>query len=286
MLAEHLLNCQCALGEGPLWFEGRLYWFDIAAHQLHACDEQGGNHSCRTFGEPFSAAAAAGPGVLLLASASGLWRFDAGTGALTHLMGLEADNPATRSNDGRADRRGGFWIGTMGRALEPAAGALYRFHGGKLVKLLDAVTIPNSLCFSPDGRLAYFADSVTAKIMRWPLDDAGWPVGAPSQFADVSDGGGIPDGSIVDRDGCLWNAQWGASRLVRYRPDGVVDRVVSLPVSQPTCVAFGGADLQSLFVTSAREGLEGERIEAEPQAGDLFRIQLAGAGMAEGEVAL
>ena len=108
MNAERFLACQCGLGEGPLWFEGLLYWFDILACTLHACDEKGENRRKWVFGEPFSAAASAGTGTLLLASGSALWRFDTASGSLTRIIGLEADNPATRSNDGRADRHGGF----------------------------------------------------------------------------------------------------------------------------------------------------------------------------------
>ena len=127
MNAERFLASQGELGEGPLWFEGLLYWFDIPACTMHACDEKAGNRRRWVFNEPFSAAAAAGTGTLLLASASGLWRFDTASGSLTRMIGLEADNPATRSNDGRADRYGGFWIGTMGCSCEPGAGAIYRF---------------------------------------------------------------------------------------------------------------------------------------------------------------
>jgi sugar lactone lactonase YvrE len=285
MKAGHFLACQCELGEGPLWFEGLLYWFDILACTLHACDEKGENRRRWVFSEPFSAAAAAGTGTLLLASASGLWRFDTATGSLAHVIGLEAGNPATRSNDGRADRHGGFWIGTMGRACEPQAGAIYRFYGGTLTQLRSGVTISNSLCFSPDGDFAYFADSAEAQILRWALDGDGCPAGEPSLFAELSDGG-KPDGAVVDRNGALWSAQWGAGRVVRYLPDGSVDRVIELPVSQPSCPAFGGSGLNSLFVTSAREGMTASQLAAEPYAGDLFRIRLEEPGMEEGLVKL
>jgi sugar lactone lactonase YvrE len=284
MKAEYFLSSQCELGEGPLWFEGLLYWFDIHGCTLHACDENGQNWRKWVFNEPFSAAAAAGPGTLLVASASGLWRFDTATGSLAHVVSLEADNPVTRSNDGRADRHGGFWIGTMGRACEPQAGAFYRFYGGTLTQLRSGITIPNSLCFSPDGKFAYFADSAEKRIMRWPLDGNGWPAGEPGLFAELSDG--APDGAIIDKDGALWSAQWGASRVVRYLPDGSVDRVIELPVSQPSCPAFGGSGLNSLFVTSAREAMTASQLAAEPYAGDLFRIRLEKPGLEDGVVKL
>jgi sugar lactone lactonase YvrE len=286
MAVQNILGCGCALGEGPLWFEGRLYWFDILSHTLHSCDERGQAHRTIPFSEPFSAAAAAGPNTLLLASASGLWRFDTGNSALELLCGLEADNLITRSNDGRADRQGGFWIGTMGRRLEPKAGALYRYYRGELRQLLSPLSIPNSICFSPDGAIAYFADSPTRKIMRWGLNADGWPVGDPEVFVDLSASKGSPDGSVIDREGALWNAQWGSSRIVRYRADGQEDRIIPLPVSQPTCPAFGGEDLSLLFVTTARDGVDAKKLGTEPQAGDLFCLTLPGLGLAEGQVIL
>jgi sugar lactone lactonase YvrE len=285
MKAEHFLSCQCELGEGPLWFEGVLYWFDINTCTLHACDEKGENRRKWVFNEPFSAAAGAGPGTLLVASASGLWRFDTATGGLSPIISLEADNPVTRSNDGRADRHGGFWIGTMGRACEPRAGAFYRFYGGTLTQLRSGITIPNSLCFSPDGKVAYFADSPEKRIMRWSLDENGWPAGEPALFAVLSDGG-VPDGAVIDKNGALWSAQWGAARVVRYLPDGSVDRVIELPVSQPSCPAFGGSGLNSLFVTSARESMTASQLAAKPYAGDLFRIRLDVPGLEDGVVKL
>jgi sugar lactone lactonase YvrE len=285
MNAERFLACQCEHGEGPLWFEGLLYWFDLATCTMHACDEKAGSRRRWVFNEPFSAAAAAGAGTLLLASASGLWRFDTASGSLTRMIGLEADNTATRSNDGRADRHGGFWIGTMGHSCEPGAGALYRFYGGALTKLRGDVTIPNSLCFSPDGKFAYFADSAESRILRWALDGDGWPAGEPDLFAELADGA-EPDGAVVDRKGALWSAQWGAARVVRYLQDGRIDRVIELPVSQPSCPAFGGDGLNSLFVTSAQKGMTVSQLAAEPYAGDLFRVRLEEPGMKEGTVEL
>ncbi len=158
----------------------------------------------------------------------------------------------------------------MGRQAQAGAGALYRYCRGEVVKLLGGLTIPNSLCFSADGRTAYFADSPTARILSWALDGEGWPIGRPRPFADLTETGGSPDGSIMDRENGLWNAQWGASRLVRYRQDGSIDRAVSLPVSQPSCPAFGGMGLDALFVTTAREGMDSASTDT--QAHDSLRF--------------
>ena len=170
-------------------------------------------------------------------------------------------------------------------SCEPGAGAIYRFHAGTLTKLRSGVTIPNSMCFSPDGKFAYFADTAEPRILRWPLDGDGWPIGEPRLFVELSPGS-QPDGAVIDRNGALWSAQWGAGRVVKYLPDGSMDRVITLPVSRTSCPAFGGSGLNSLFVTSAREGMTASELVAEPQAGDLFRIRLEEPGMEEGAVNL
>jgi sugar lactone lactonase YvrE len=149
----------CELGEGPLWADGMLYWFDILGKRLHACAAAGDGRRNWQFNEHFSAAGRIAGG-LILASESALWRFEPETGSRTHLVALEADRPETRSNDGRADRQGGFWIGTMGKTGHMAEnGALYRYHRGELRRLRTGVAIPNAICFAPDGRRGYFADS-------------------------------------------------------------------------------------------------------------------------------
>ncbi|MEM5582833.1 SMP-30/gluconolactonase/LRE family protein [Roseibium sp. AS2] len=247
----------CRLGEGPLWHPERrqLFWFDILNRRLLSRD----NGTPRTwqFGEYVSAAGWVSRSELLIASQSKLFLFDLETEASSKVCDLEADDAVTRSNDGRADPKGGFWIGTMGINAEKAAGAIYRFHKWELRKLFDGVTISNAICFSPDGRTAYFADTATQVIQKVALDHDGWPSGAPETFVDLAAGDLNPDGAVVDSDGYLWNAQWGAGRVARYAPDGRFVEEIKLPASQITCPAFGGDDLKTLFATSAAEGLSG-----------------------------
>ena len=259
----------CRLGEGPLWVKDRLYWFDILAKRLYHCAADGSDQQVIQFNEYFSAAALTTTDDLLLASEKALWRFNPVTQTITKLIALEADNPVTRSNDGRADRQGGFWIGTMGKHAEPEAGALYRYYQGELRCLRRHITIINSICFAPDGRTAYFADTALHTIYRWALDAQGWPLGEPHVFIDLSAQGLSPDGSVVDNQGYLWNAQWGSSRLVRYTPEGQEHTSIHLPLSQPSCPAFGGADLRRLFVTSATVCLA-----FEPFAGSVLEVSL------------
>lgn len=288
MTVQLLCASQCQLGEGPLWVndashpQGRLYWFDILQQRLHTCATDGSDPLMLQCQEHFSAAARFARGGLLLASASALWHYQPDSQAMQKLVGLEADNSLTRSNDGRADRHGGFWIGTMGKRAEFEAGAIYRYYQGELTCLRSRVSIPNAICFAPDGQTAYFADSMQGVIYRWNLDAAGWPVGEPRVLVDLSNTGIAPDGAVVDAAGFIWNAQWDGSRLVRYAPDGRTERIVPLPVSRPTCPAFAGANLDTLFVTTARDGLDELQLGREPWAGGVLMLKLDVPGLAEG----
>lgn len=280
-MMELLVDQRCLLGEGPLYADGRLYWFDILARRLHSSDLDGGALEECQFAHPVSAAGRLADGRLLVASSRGLMRFDPASGTRELIAPLEEDDPATRSNDGRADRHGGFWIGTMGLEAEPGRGSLYRFFGGTLRRLRSGLGIPNAICFAPDGRTAYFADTSEATIWSWTLDSQGWPLGEPTVFVRVAPDRGGPDGAVVDREGCIWNARWGAGLVVRHAPDGREIERLELPVSQPTCPAFGGPDNRTLFVTSARVGLDPARLGDEPHAGGVFTARLAVAGLPE-----
>lgn len=276
----------CRLGEGALWANQRLYWFDILSKQFHSCAEEGSDHQVLTLPEHFSAAALTNTDDLLLASETGLWRFTPHTQVLHKIVDIEADNPLTRSNDGRVDRHGGFWLGTMGKQAQRGAGALYRYYQGEVTCLYTGITISNSICFSPDGSKAYFADTALHTIYQWKLDAQGYPLGEPTVFIDLSAEQLSPDGSVIDSAGFMWNAQWGSSRVVRYSPLGEIDTVINLPVSQPACPAFGGTDWKRLFITSARVDLAAEALVREPLAGSVFAVPLAVAGYPEGVVQL
>ena len=202
---------QCALGEGPLWhpLRNELFWFDILDKKLMSVAREW------TFEKYVSAAGWVDQDRLLIASETALFTFDLRDGSQNHVVDLDEQNTITRSNDGRADPQGGFWIGTMGKSGEPAAGAIYRYYRGEVRKLFGEITISNSICFSPCGTMAYFTDTPTRQIMCVGLDQHGWPAGTPSVFVDLASDGLNPDGSVVDRDGCVWNAQWGAHRVAK-----------------------------------------------------------------------
>lgn len=228
------------------------------------------------FDEHVSAAGWVGRDQLLIASESELFLFDLQSGDRQSVVPLEASNPATRSNDGRADPWGGFWIGTMGKNAEKDAGAIYRYYRGELRQIIGPLTITNSIAFAPDKSVAYFAETIDKCIMRQNLSkDDGWPIGDPEVFIDLSADNLNPDGSVVDGQGCLWNAQWGASRVARYSPDGKFMSAISLPAQQTSCPAFGGSDLRTLYVTTAAIGLAG------PSEGLTFQCYTEVTGQAE-----
>ena len=273
----------CTLGEGPLWHpeRERFFWFDIPKGELYSTNAFGGQPRSWNFGEPASAAGWVDQDTLIVATATGLQKFDLLDGRWETLVAMEADNPITRSNDGRIGPDGSFWIGTMGDKLEPRAGAFYRYKHGTLTKLLDKITVPNATCFSPDRKTAYLADTWNLLIWRWPLDEQGNPVGDKEVHIDLRDGNYKPDGAVCDAEGYLWNAQYGASRVARYAPDGSFDRAIELPATQITCPAFGGEGLNTLYITSASQNLSDKELEEQPLAGMTFAIQLDVPGIPE-----
>ncbi|WP_299789857.1 SMP-30/gluconolactonase/LRE family protein [uncultured Marivita sp.] len=254
-MADVFSSTVCKLGEGALWHskEQVLYWFDILDKRLYRSD--GTDEESWEFDEHVSAAGWVDTGVLLIASETSLSVFDTATGESTFIHPLESDNPVTRSNDGRADPWGGFWIGTMGKNAEPGAGAIYRYYDGTLTKLFDKITISNAICFTPGGGHAFYTDTRKRKILRVALDDEGYPEGKPALFADLTEAELNPDGAVVDAEGNLWVAQWGAGRVACYGTDGTLIRAITVPGVQASCPAFGGPDLSTLFVTTASVGL-------------------------------
>ncbi|MGP1357611.1 SMP-30/gluconolactonase/LRE family protein [Roseicyclus sp.] len=274
----------CILGEGPLWHpeRGQLFWFDIMGKRLMT-REDGAPREWR-FDRHVSASGWIDRDTLLIASERDIFRFDLRDGTEERLAPLEAGNAATRSNDGRADPFGGFWIGTMGKNAEKGAGALYRYYRGEVVTLRDGITIPNATCFAPDGRTAYFADTDEHIVWRIPLDGEGWPEGEWQVWLDHRESGINPDGAVVDADGRFWCAEWGGSRVACYSPEGDLIEEIALDVPQPTCPAFGGPDLSTLHVTSARQGLPSDAMDEAPRSGMTLAVATRARGQAEHRV--
>lgn len=269
----------CELGEGPLWHPVReqLFWFDILNRTLHSQTRSW------TFPEFVSAAGWISADELLVACETGLFRLNLTTGDRETVC--TAGTAETRSNDGRADRQGGFWFGTMGKKAEKGLGSIWRWHKGELRQLVQGINIPNSICFTPDGTAAHFSDTTMGKVMKVALDAEGWPKGTPELWLDLERAGLNPDGAVIDAEGRFWNAQWGAGRVACYSPEGVFLTAVETPgAPQSSCPAFGGPGLSTLYVTTALEHMDAEARAKHPASGQLFAFPNVGKGLPEPQV--
>ena len=261
------------LGEGPVWdcAAGRLYWVDIRGRLIEWLDPATRESGLWTLDRRPSALAPRKSGGLLVATDLGFAVFDTDTGALDPRYNPEPNLPDNRANDGHTDAPGRFWMGTMNDRENADTGAVYRLDPDwTCTRVIDNLDIPNTLLTSPDGDVLYLATSKTNRIWAYDLDPETGALGPRRLFADTTADKCSPDGSAIDAEGCLWNCQWGGWRVVRYRPDGSVDRVVKMPVEQPTSCAFGGPDLATLYVTSARDGLSEAALATQPLAGSVF----------------
>ncbi|MFA6230829.1 MAG: SMP-30/gluconolactonase/LRE family protein [Rhodanobacter sp.] len=273
------------LGEGIVWCDRAqaLYWTDIPRAVLYRLYPASGYLEQWSMPERLASfALCEADGWLLLALASRLAFFRLADGRIETLHEVEPGLP-TRCNDGACDRQGRFVFGTLHEPAQgdkQAIGSFWRLnHDLSMERLeLPRVAISNSIAFSPDGRTMYFCDSPSRRIQRCDYGDL---PGTPRLFADLGDLDGEPDGSCVDADGNLWNAQWGLSRVVCYGPDGAVRRVLPLLTSQPTRPAFGGEQLDQLYVTSARDGLSAAVLAGQPHAGALFHAAVDTHGLVE-----
>lgn len=281
--AELFVDSRCELGEGPFWHPllERLFWFDILNQTMLSAGTDGHIVDRITFKDTVSAGAVIDKQSLAIAQSGALLRYDFATDTTSVIAEIEGDVPTNRTNDSRVDRAGGFWIGTMGRKAEAGVGGVYQYRAGQTTKVIESIRIPNSICFSPDGRTAYFTDS-GKMIVKCATDPVtGLPIGPWEDFFTMEGPGGA-DGSVVDSEGYLWNARWGGGKVIRISPHGKLDKVVEVPgVSQVSCPAFGGNDLKTLYITTAREHMTPEQLEREPHAGSVFAVALDVPGIAE-----
>lgn len=272
------------LGETPLWCDttSKLWWLDIEKPKLQSFDPASGRHTVLETRGTFLGSLALTKGEdHLVAIDLELSFLNAETNQETPFVEIESglDN---RLNDGRVDRRGRFWIGSMDNEYVRPHGSLYRVDpDGQVSKIFEDVMVSNGMAFSPDDTKFYFTD--TRRFQSWifdfDLDDG--VISNRQLFADYSDTGDRPDGACVDVDGCLWTAFFGGSRIARYNPRGEIDRVIELPVTNPTCLCFGGPDFKTLYITTASKFLSEEQLKSEPLAGALLAIEGLGQGFPE-----
>jgi sugar lactone lactonase YvrE len=269
------------LGESPVWDAdaGCLYWVDIRSRLVHRWNASNGVRRQWEVPEPVGSLALRSNGGLLVALRSGLAHLDTSDGRLTWLARLHLDRPEMRLNDGKCDPTGCFWVGSMNDGSRVPDGSLYRFDPDHVLQhVLPGITVPNSLCWAPDGRTMYFSDSHARVI--WAFDFKDGEPGGRRVFATIEPPA-VPDGATVDRDGFVWCALYHGGAIARFAPDGRLVHTVTLPVEQPTSCAFGGPRLDTLYVTSARQNLQPAALSGQPLAGAVLAIEPGVRGLVE-----
>jgi sugar lactone lactonase YvrE len=267
---EVAVPAQCQLGEGPVWDpdRGLLWWVDILAGHVHAVDPATGARTRFDAGDPVGTVGLTRGGRLVLALVDGFALADPDGQNLTRIPGFSIDRTSVRFNDGKPDPWGNFIAGTMSwdESGNPP-GSLYRLSpDGTVTEVFGDVGLSNGLDWTDDRKLFYYSDTVIGRVDVFDTDPETGALSGRREFVTVAQ----PDGLTLDAEGCVWLALWGSSELRRYTPDGRLDTVVRLPAWQVTSAAFGGPDLSTLYITTAREGLTPAELAEQPHAGDIF----------------
>lgn len=275
---ELALDAHAEVAEGPVWDGSRneLIWVDIPRHLVHRFHPATGRCASLDVGQPVGAVALrdAASGGLVLALRDGFGLLDDDTGPVRLVGEVERDNASNRMNDGKCDRSGRFWAGTMALDMRVGAGTLYRLETDfEVVPVLADVSVPNGLAWAADERTMYFIDSVTNGVDILDYSPQSGAVTNRRRLIDIAAEIGLPDGMTIDIDGFLWIALWGGGAVRRYSPEGALDSVVQLPATQVTSCTFGGEQLDELYITSAAAGLSDEERARQPHAGAIFRVR-------------
>ena len=276
MKIECVVDSRSELGEGAVWdvADQALWWVDIYGHKIHRFTPETGTNDGWDFGERVGCLTRRDRGGLIVAAESGFYTFDPDTGDKTAITDPEPNIEGNRFNDGGTDRQGRFWAGTMrDDGIKKPQGSFYRMDPDlNVTAMMDGFYTTNGCAFSPDGATMYVAESHAEIRTIWAFDydtASGTPMNR-RVFVDTHDFAGRPDGGTVDSDGCYWMAGVGGWQVMRFTPDGKVDRVIDMPVEKPTKPMWGGPNLDTLYVTSLKQGLDPKR--PQPQAGSLFAI--------------
>ena len=271
---ELLTDQRDSLGEGPLWDvdEQRLYWIDSYAPAVYSCDARGGDRKSWPVPEPIGSLALREKGGAIVALRSGFFTLDFDTGAVERIFETQPGELRPRLNDGKVDRQGRFLAGSMDFEESDPVGALFRLDTDLSVHELDrGIVCSNGPCFSPDGRTLYFADTGRRAIYAYDYDTETGAVRSRRVFASFEGMRGLPDGATVDAEGFVWSVEVYSGRLVRFDPNGVIDRIVNLPVESTTSLTFGGPDLDVVYVTSMARPYQGS-YHRHREAGGLFAV--------------
>lgn len=283
---ELIVDCRNRLGECVLWnvHEQRLYWADVYGQRLYRCDEDGGELEVRELPDKLGSFAFDPDNNLLLAMSKGLYRYELRTGRCERLTRFETEAglERTRLNDGRCDRSGRFVVGGCHQGFYNPVSSVISYAGGAAAQtLLNDVALSNGIAFSLDGRRMYFSDSETLDYHVYEYDPVSGRLGARGLFARIPENTGFADGSAVDSGDCVWNARYYGGIVQQYEPDGSEGLRIVMPTDCPSCVCFGGRDLDTLFITTARKDLSEEQLRAQPSAGGLFRVRPGVRGVPE-----
>jgi sugar lactone lactonase YvrE len=280
---ECVVDCRNRLGEVPVWdvAEQALYWVDIEGKLLQRYTPATGAVERWQMPERISSFALREEGGLIVAFASGIALYDLVTGGIEWIARPDK-NPRNRFNEGKCDRRGRFWAGTMDDRMTQHSASLFRVDPDLSVhRMLGEIGISNCFVWSLENDAFFFADSMDRRIYRFDYDHAAGRIANRSLFTDTTAQNVVPDGGTIDEEGFIWNAQWDGWRVVRYAPDGRIDRIVEMPVQKPTSCMFGGPDLATLYVTSAIWDLTPDKLKDQPAAGGLFALDLGIRGVPE-----
>lgn len=263
----------CLVGEGPLWdvAEQALYYIDIVGKAVHRLDPATGTHRSWETPDLIGSMALRAGGGAILALATGVHALDFETGAVAPLALLDPPDPAVQLADGKVDRRGRFVFGTSHRQMQQPLGGLFSLEAGKIRALDGDVHLGNGPCWSPDDQIFYHSDSVRKAIYAYDYDIATGTLANRRLWASTDDLDGIPDGATIDTDGCMWMAICEGAKVVQFRPDGKVERIIEMPVSLPASVMFGGSGLDQLYVPTLNPSFMGR--EAAPDDGALYMIE-------------
>ncbi|MBA3325857.1 MAG: SMP-30/gluconolactonase/LRE family protein [Rhodobacteraceae bacterium] len=280
-----VVDARAELGEGALWDpEAKvLWWIDIWSRLIHRYDPGTGKDRTWEAPEYLGCLGLRARGGLVLTMASGFHFFDPATGAFTPIADPEADLPLTRFNDGKPDRQGRFWSGSMfeapGKPVE-FIGSLWRLDPDlSLHRMIDGVGCSNGLAWSPDSRTMYFSDSHAPLVFAYDFDPETGEIANRRTYLDLTDTGGIADGATVDAEGCYWVTVPVTGRVDRYDPDGRLMQTIHLPTDLPTCCEFGGPDLDILYVTTAVLRRPAEHFKGQQNPGGLFAIDAGVRGL-------
>jgi sugar lactone lactonase YvrE len=275
------------LGESPVWRDGTLHWVDIRTPALCSLDASSGRVQRFRLPDLCGGVALCGDARLVLALRTGLAVFDPATQRITPLLSPEPQSRGNRLNESRVDRRGSLWCGSMRDFGAATTGSLYRIAADlRCERVLADITVPNAFCWSPDDRTMYFADTPDGRLRAYAFEADEGRLGAMRVLLGAGVVPGRPDGAAVDTDGCVWSARYEGGCVARITPDGRVDRTVAVPALRVTACTFGGADLRTLYVTTARQKLTPDELAAQPLAGAVFALRVSTPGMPEPRFAL